>query len=137
MVGHSEKIEQEEEEEEEGEWKWLEANRRKIGAWPRLCAAKGQREARSRRSGDKNEATPVTTTERIKGEPGEKDGQRTSRRKRKIYIYRKREEKKKRKRERRGDIYADEEKAERRTRERVKRGEEEGGGKEMGRRRMG
>lgn len=105
MVGHSEKIEQEEEEEEEGEWKWLEANRRKIGAWPRLCAAKGQREARSRRSGDKNEATPVTTTERIKEEPGEKDGQRTSRRKRKIYIYRKREEVRRKGRERDGEIF--------------------------------
>lgn len=70
-----------------------------------LCAAKGQREARPRGSGDKNEATPVTTTkERIKGE---KDGRRTGGRKRKIYIYiyRKRDGKKKRKSERDGEIF--------------------------------
>lgn len=66
----------------EGEWKWLEANRRKILG---LAAAKGQREARPRGSGDKNEATPVTTTERIKGK---KDGRRSGRRERKIYIER-------------------------------------------------
>lgn len=104
----------------EGEWKWLEANRRKILG---LAAAKGQREARPRGSGDKNEATPVTTTERIKGE---KDGRRSSRRERKIYIER---EAVRRKGERGRDIYADEEKAARRRRERAK-----GGG---GRRREG
>ena len=95
-----------------------------------LCAAKGQREARPRGSGDKNEATPVTTTkERIKGE---KDGRRTGGRKRKIYIYiyieRETVRRKGSQRERRGDIYADEEKAARRRRERAKRGEEEGRG---------
>lgn len=60
----------------------MEANRRKILG---LAAAKGQREARPRGSEDKNEATPVTTTERIKGE---KDGRRSGRRERKIYIER-------------------------------------------------
>ena len=99
-----------------------------------LCAAKGQREARPRGSGDKNEATPVTTTkERIKGE---KDGRRTGGRKRKIYIYiyRKRDGKKKRKPERETGRYlrGRRESGETKARESEAR---RGGRKGMGRRR--
>lgn len=104
----------------------MEANRRKILG---LAAAKGQREARPRGSGDKNEATPVTTTERIKGE---KDGRRSGRRERKIYIER---EAVRRKGER--EIFTRTKRKQRDEGARERREEEEGGGKEMGRRRMG
>lgn len=108
----------------------MEANRRKILG---LAAAKGQREARPRGSGDKNEATPVTTTERIKGE---KDGRRSGRRERKIYIERE-AVRRKGEREREGEIFTRTKRKQRDEGARERREEEEGGGKEMGRRRMG